>query len=48
MKPNSYKPSNMIGPELIKSTIDPIPISVRIAMKNREAQQPRVPLKSKN
>ena len=48
LKPGSYKPSNIIGPEMIKATIDPIPISVRLAIKNKESQQPRIPLKSKN
>jgi hypothetical protein len=46
VKPANFKPSNIIGPELIKPAIDPIPISVRLAMKNKD--QPRVPLKSKN
>lgn len=47
IKPNVFKPSNIIGPEGIRPAIDPIPISVRIALKNKE-QQPRPPLKSKN
>jgi hypothetical protein len=47
IKPNAFKPSNIIGPEAIKPPIDPVPISVRLAMKNREPQQ-RPPLKSKN
>jgi hypothetical protein len=47
IKPNSFKPSNIIGPEIIKAAIDPIPLSIRLAMKNKESQ-PRVPLKSKN
>ena len=42
-----FKPSAIIGPEVIKAPIDPVPISVRLAMKNREGQ-PRPPLKSKN
>jgi hypothetical protein len=48
IKPASFKPSNIIGPEIIKAAIDPIPISIRLAMKNRDREQPRVPLKSKN
>lgn len=47
IKPNSFKPSNIIGPEGIKPAIDPVPISIRLAMKNKEPQQ-RPPLKSKN
>jgi hypothetical protein len=35
IKPNTFKPSNMIGPEVIKAAIDPVPISVRLAIKNR-------------
>jgi hypothetical protein len=46
IKPNVFKPSNIIGPEIIKPHIDPVPISIRMAIKARE--QPRVPLKSKN
>lgn len=46
VKPASFKPSNIIGPEIIKAAIDPVPISVRIAMKNKDL--PRMPLKSKN
>ena len=42
-----FKPSAIIGPEVIKAPIDPVPISVRLAMKQRE-NQPRPPLKSKN
>jgi hypothetical protein len=48
IKPNVFKPSNIIGPEIIKPPVDPVPISVRIAIKNKEALQPRPPLKSKN
>jgi len=48
IKPNNFKPSNIIGPEIIRAAIDPIPISIRIALKNKEIQQPRLPLKSKN
>ena len=44
-KPAKLKPSNMIGPETIKPVIDPVPISVRMALKNKD---PRVPLKLKN
>ena len=44
-----FKPSAIIGPEVIKAPIDPVPISVRLAIKNRDQQQqPRPPLKSKN
>jgi hypothetical protein len=35
IKPNNFKPSSIIGPEIIKPMIDPIPISIRLAMKNR-------------
>ena len=48
IKPASFKPSNIIGPEVIKAAIDPIPISVRLAMKNKDRGQSRVPLMSKN
>lgn len=48
IKPNVFKPSNIIGPEIIKPPVDPVPISVRIAIRNKEALQPRPPLKSKN
>ena len=44
-KPPKIKEGNIIGPETIKAFIDPVPISVRLAMKNREQ---RVPLKTKN
>lgn len=44
-KPLKMKPSNMIGPETIKPVIDPVPISVRMALKQKDQ---RVPLKSKN
>lgn len=47
IKPNNFKPSNIIGPEIIKPMIDPIPISIRLAMKNRE-KEARGPLKVKN
>jgi len=30
-----FKPSAIIGPEIIKAPIDPVPISVRLAIKNR-------------
>jgi hypothetical protein len=36
----------MIGPEVIKPSLDPIPISIKMAMKQKEQQ--RVPLKNKN
>lgn len=32
-KPGKIKPSHMIGPETIKPVIDPVPISIRLAMK---------------
>lgn len=44
-KPLKAKPSNTIGPEIIKPSIDPIPLSVRKAM---GAPMSRPPLKSKN
>jgi hypothetical protein len=34
-KPAKIKPSHMIGPEIIKPIIDPVPISVRMAMKGK-------------
>ena len=46
-KPAKIKPSHMIGPEAIKHMIDPVPISIRMAM-NKVKEQPRLPLKSKN
>lgn len=36
----------MIGPESIKPIIDPVPISIRLAMKGKD--QNRIPLKNKN
>ena len=48
VRPAVFKPSNMIGPEIIRAAIDPVPISIRVAMKIREQQQPRLPLKNKN
>lgn len=44
-KPNKIKPGNVIGPETVKPSLDPIPISIRMALKNKEV---RVPLKIKN
>lgn len=44
-KPNKIKSTNIIAPESIKPSLDPIPISVRMALKNKEM---RVPLKNKN
>jgi hypothetical protein len=34
-KPAKIKPSHMIGPEIIKPIIDPVPISIRMAMKGK-------------
>jgi len=49
IRPNVFKPSNIIGPEIIRAVIDPVPISVRISLKNQNREiQPRIPLKSKN
>jgi hypothetical protein len=48
IKPNVFKPSNIIGPEIIKAAVDPVPISVRIALNLKNREQPRFPLKSKN
>ena len=36
----------MIGPEAIKPVIDPVPISIRLAIKMKDQQ--RMPLQSKN